>query len=486
MISYCVCVYKEKFEIQRLLSILNKIKKDDEEIIVVQTYKDEKEKDEKDYLEIKEFCEFNCSKYSEYKFENNFANLKNYLNSLATKEYIFNIDADEYLNEQSFEKIREIIKSHDNDLYLLPRINTVEGAEPQDFERYGWSQNEFGWINWPDFQPRIYKNKKEIIWGGEVHESIVGANTMAMFQGNETAIIHHKNIYKQRQQNDLYLAISQKNAKKSEVVNKKYRTVIGMCSWNNPKLLKSSINSIITNIDRDLDDVVVVLNEADEESAQFLRENKISFVCLPENRGVLAIDYLKPFIENSRYFLNTNDDMFFNGDFLNNLIYLVDQNYPASASCGLVENFFSNNPCVFVDTDLQGYSDETIKLFNERYKSGKYVWENPISSYNHPILTRSDDFLKVGGYSGNWDADFLSGYARDDMFAYNLAKMHNFNFKFICSNISFVYHLSSETMKKLSDNYRANNHNHNVFFHKTGMQIHEFKNKIYFGEKYGV
>jgi GT2 family glycosyltransferase len=485
MISYCIAVYKEFFEIQRLLKILNENKNQDEEIIVIQTHKEEQEKSDPNYIKIKEFCEKNSDKYSEFKFENNFADLKNYLNSFASKDYILNIDADEYLKKESFDPIREIIKNNNNDLYYLPRINTLDGATQEDFVKYGWVQNEFGWINWPDFQPRLYKNNKNINWIGIVHETITGVNSEGLINSPEMALIHHKDINKQRQQNDLYESISNKR-NKSGIINKKYRTVIGMCSWNNPDLLEACIGSILPNIDRNLDDIVVVLNESDDRSCDLLKKNQISYVSLPENRGVLAIDYLKPFIENSRYFLNTNDDMFFHGDFLNNLIYLVDQNYPASASCGLVENFFSNNPPVFVDESLQGYSQETLDLFYKKYDEGKYYLDSPISSYNHPILVKSEDFLRVGGYSGNWDADFLSGYARDDMFAYKLAELHNFNFKFICSNTSFVYHLSSETMKKLDSNYRACNHNGDVFHRKTGVSMLEFKKRIFFGEKYGV
>jgi GT2 family glycosyltransferase len=275
------------------------------------------------------------------------------------------------------------------------------------------------------------------------------------------------------------------------IINKKYRTVIGMCSWNNPELLEACIGSILPNIDRNLDDVVVVLNESDERSCTFLKHNKISYVSLPENRGVLAIDYLKPFIENSNYFLNANDDMFFHGDFLNNLIYLVDQNYPASASCGLVEpsqsdGYYSVFPNKIIDESLQGYSQETLDLFYKNYDEGKYHFESPISYYYHPILVKSEDFLRVGGYSGDWDADFLSGYERDDMFAYKLSELHNFNFKFICSNVSFVYHLASKTMKKLPLDYRFYSLNSNNFHKKTGISTSDFRKKICFGEKYAV
>ena len=258
----------------------------------------------------------------------------------------------------------------------------------------------------------------------------------------------------------------------------KKRILIGLCSWNNPELLKVCISSIINSIDLNKDGVAVVLNESDVESIAFLHRLKIPFVSIPENRGVLAIDYLIPFVQNSEYFLNTNDDMVFHPGFADDLISIIETYYPCSASCSLVENFASGNGCVHVDTSLKSiYDKDTVNNFLSFVAQGKFKRSHHIVSYNHPICVKSSDFLKVGGYSGFWDMDFFSGYGRDDMFAYNLLSLHGGNFKFIASKDSVVFHASSESMKRLAPQIRRQ-HNQDTFKNKSGASIHDLRNHI--------
>lgn len=257
----------------------------------------------------------------------------------------------------------------------------------------------------------------------------------------------------------------------------KKRLLIGMCSWNNPNLLKICIKSILPCIDKNLDGLAVVLNEADSESINFLRQENIPFVCLPENRGVLAIDYLIPFIQNSEYFLNTNDDMVFHKGFVEDCLSVMEKHYPCSVSLGLVENFYSANPCVTVDSEIKSiYDDDFMNIFNQRAINGLYDREYKIVSYNHPICVKSSDYLSVGGYSGNWDMDFSNGYCRDDMFPFLLKCLHK-NFLFIGLNKSHVFHQSSETMRKLSGQERSKS-NQDIFEKRTGMSLPEFREKI--------
>ena len=258
----------------------------------------------------------------------------------------------------------------------------------------------------------------------------------------------------------------------------KKRLLVGLCSWNNYKLLKIFINNIITKLDLSKDGIAVVLNESDIESITFLHQMKIPFVSIPENRGVLAIDYLIPFIQNCEYFLNTNDDMIFHEGFSDDLINIIDKNYPCSASCLLVENFNSYNPCVFFDKTLTSiYDENTVSTFLKNVESGKYFSKSNIITYNHPICVKSIDYLRVGGYSGYWDMDFSSGYGRDDMFAIQLYKLHNQNFKFIGSKKSFVFHESSASMKRLSPEIRSQS-NTDKIIKKSGIDIHTFKQMI--------
>lgn len=263
-------------------------------------------------------------------------------------------------------------------------------------------------------------------------------------------------------------------------MNKK-RLLIGLCSWNNSNLLKQCINSLLQCIDFEIDGIAVVLNEVDKESIDFLLNKKIPFISLPENRGVLAIDYLKPFIENAEYFMNTNDDMIFHKGFVEDILNIMEKYEPCSASCHLIENFHSGNPVVTVDTDLVNiYSNDTIEKFQSKACSGFYNLDELMISWMHPICVKSKDFLSIGGYSGNWDMDFFSGYARDHMFAYllyNLYQEQNLHFSHITSNKSFVFHASSETMKRLPNHIKSQDNN-SAFNLKTGHTISSFRDLV--------
>jgi hypothetical protein len=481
MISYCITVYNEIEYIKKLLNKIYTCKTTDEEVVVVQTYRDITEKDSQIFQDIQSIIlSYPNVIYHTYHFENNFAELKNYMGGFATKPYIFNLDADEDFEDNGFPAIRDMLNQSDTyDVYFLPRINIVEGLTQEDIKKWNWVVNENGWINWPDFQSRIYKNDPAIKWSGSVHEKIIGNKNRAVVEPKHTqvAILHTKTIDRQRSQNDHYDAIVNKSGNKPITISS-CRTLIGLCSWNNPMLLSWCVDSLLHSIDLSQDRIAVVLNEGDEQSISYLHKNKIPFIYNPENSGPLAIDFLKGYIERSEYFINSNDDMIFHPGFVEDLISIIESNYPATASCGLVENFNSNNPAVIVNTDLSTFDENSVKLFFTRYMEGRYLRPQLTFGYGHPIMCKSQDLLNVGGYSGNWDMDFLSGYGRDDAFPYLLWKNSGGKYKFIMSDKSVVFHLSSFTNKKLPTEYRQQNHNQDKFSKLSNMSLYEFRNKI--------
>ena len=214
MISYCITVYNEAQELSRLLMSIKSAMSDSDEIVIVQTHKNEEEKNSEPYRILKAICEEYGTKYGSFYFENNFADLKNYMNSLASGQYIINLDADETMMPFSLEKLRPSILENDIDLYFLPRINIVEGITQEDIQKWSWKINERGWINWPDYQPRIYKNNGSIKWVSKVHEHLEGFQTHAMIEADgKIAIVHKKTIEKQRQQNALYDTLSSQSSK---------------------------------------------------------------------------------------------------------------------------------------------------------------------------------------------------------------------------------------------------------------------------------
>jgi len=124
-------------------------------------------------------------------------------------DWIFNIDADELPSSILLQNIHQIIEVNpDTELINVPRINTVEGLTEQHVSKWGWQVNEAGWVNWPDYQGRIYKRHHDIEWSGKVHEQIKGIKNYSHLPPKEEFAFHHpKTIEKQETQNKLYETI---------------------------------------------------------------------------------------------------------------------------------------------------------------------------------------------------------------------------------------------------------------------------------------
>jgi len=204
-ISYAITVCNEFVEIQRLITFLRKNKRSQDEIVVlVDMTKNEPTSELLGYLH--RLSSSNYIHLSEQKFNNHFADWKNALVSLCTGDFIFQIDADEYPNEQLIALLPEILESNpDVDLYWVPRINTVEGITPEHIQQWRWNVNENGWVNFPDYQSRLYRKTQSITWVNKVHERINGAQVFTHLPAEEDFCLYHpKTIERQEKQNNYY------------------------------------------------------------------------------------------------------------------------------------------------------------------------------------------------------------------------------------------------------------------------------------------
>jgi hypothetical protein len=196
-ISYAITACNEHIELERLLNLLNiNIRGIDEVVIQL------------DITATKEVEEV-CYKYPfftliQFPLNNDFASFKNNLKSKCNRDYIFQIDADEYLSEELLLSLPEILELNPEvELYAVPRINTVEGLTQEHIQKWRWNVNENGWVNYPDYQTRILKNIPEIKWINKVHERLVGAkNIVPLPEGYD--LIHPKTIERQEKQNNYY------------------------------------------------------------------------------------------------------------------------------------------------------------------------------------------------------------------------------------------------------------------------------------------
>jgi len=145
---------------------------------------------------------------SERHFENDFSAHRNYHIEQCTGDYIFMIDADELPHEPLIVNIKQILTENKLDLLYIPRINICPGSTNKFLKRREFNENELGWINWPDFQGRIFRNSPEIRWGKKLHEKIEGAATTGSLPVEpKYALWHIKSVEKCNYQGELYDSI---------------------------------------------------------------------------------------------------------------------------------------------------------------------------------------------------------------------------------------------------------------------------------------
>ena len=210
-ISYGITVHNEADELNKLLEILvHKTDKEDEIVICVDG-NDEKVQEvitswvqqyaSDDVDKIKDIIVYNR------KLDGNFAEHKNSVIEKSTGDYIFHIDADEYPNVTLLEQLKQIIEMNDGvDLIWIPRVNTVEGMTQEHIQKWGWRVTENNWVNYPDYQSRVFRRDKSIRWKRPLHELIDGCKTYAHLPPMEYLSLYHpKTIQKQEQQNMFYM-----------------------------------------------------------------------------------------------------------------------------------------------------------------------------------------------------------------------------------------------------------------------------------------
>ena len=203
-ISYGITVHNESKELNKLLEILVHKTDADDEIVIVQDGNDKKVEEVisswmNQYLDAKGIY------WWTRKLDGNFADQKNYVIEQSSGDYIFHIDADEYPHETLIEQLPEILTINDVDLVWIPRVNTIDGMTEQDVMKWGWRVSEQGWVNYPDYQSRVFRRDENIRWTRPLHEHIVGCKTYSHLPPHEELSLYHpKTIEKQTQQNVFY------------------------------------------------------------------------------------------------------------------------------------------------------------------------------------------------------------------------------------------------------------------------------------------
>jgi hypothetical protein len=208
-ITYAITVNDEYDEIQRLYKTLKEIKRPEDEIVIQQDRRGGKYKGLPD-TKVQAYCteleKLGEITYVQFDLNDHFADFKNNLAKVCTGDYIFQIDADEIPCKNLVGSLPAICEVNpETDVYFVPRVNTVEGLTPEHIAKWGWRVNEKGWVNFPDYQQRIYRNDGSVTWKNKVHEVLDGHKKFAPLPGTEDYCLYHpKTITKQEKQNAYY------------------------------------------------------------------------------------------------------------------------------------------------------------------------------------------------------------------------------------------------------------------------------------------
>ena len=201
-ISFAITVCNELEEIKKLIPFLLENKRINDEIVILYDNRNGNPEVLDFLLPYNKLP--NVQTWRGLDFDNNFADWKNKLTDYCTGDYIFQIDADEMISKYMVQNINVIIGMNpDVDLFYLPRINTVEGLTQEHIDKWKWSVDAEGRVNFPDWQGRVFR--KDLMWSGNVHERIVGSKKYSLLPEDLVYCIqHNKTIDRQEKQNEFY------------------------------------------------------------------------------------------------------------------------------------------------------------------------------------------------------------------------------------------------------------------------------------------
>jgi hypothetical protein len=191
-LTYTIQVCNESRELFSLLSFLRKTVDDEDEINVVVDSNRVTERIESVLEHFKERINIFRRPFDEFHTNAQFHIEK------ATGEYIFGMDADEMPQELLIKNVKKIINDSGAEIIAVPRINIDPGYTEAFLERCNYKINDVGWINWPDYQMRIYKKCDHIRWTDEMHTKLSGSDKVIGVEATpKLALWHIKSIEKE-------------------------------------------------------------------------------------------------------------------------------------------------------------------------------------------------------------------------------------------------------------------------------------------------
>jgi glycosyltransferase involved in cell wall biosynthesis len=157
MISIAITVCNEHKELETLLDYLQERALSPEYEIIIQI-------DEQNHTpEVVHTIIDRGIKHHFFPLNKDFAAYKNELIKHCSGEYIFFLDADEIPNEYLIYNLPLILKSNPHiDMFLVPRINTVNNLGLSNVQKWGWNINKLeNYISEKEFDLNDPQDKDE-------------------------------------------------------------------------------------------------------------------------------------------------------------------------------------------------------------------------------------------------------------------------------------------------------------------------------------
>ena len=151
-----------KNEEKYLEQCLNSVKEIVDEIIIVDTGSSDK---------TKEIAKKFKAKIFDFKWGDDFSEARNESLKHATKDWILVLDADEIIDKDDLNKIKEIVQDKENDAFQFLQKNYTNDTSVAGFVNESHKKDNKAYAGWyGSFIVRLFKNNKNYKFEGTVHE----------------------------------------------------------------------------------------------------------------------------------------------------------------------------------------------------------------------------------------------------------------------------------------------------------------------------
>ncbi|MEK6946557.1 MAG: tetratricopeptide repeat protein [Nanoarchaeota archaeon] len=158
-ISLCMITKNEE---KYLEQCLNSVKEIVDEIIIVDTGSSDK---------TKEIAKKFKAKIFDFKWGDDFSEARNESLKHATKDWILVLDADEIIDKDDLNKIKEIVQDKENDAFQFLQKNYTNDTSVAGFVNESHKKDNKAYAGWyGSFIVRLFKNNKNYKFEGTVHE----------------------------------------------------------------------------------------------------------------------------------------------------------------------------------------------------------------------------------------------------------------------------------------------------------------------------